>query len=88
MQIKSSDIYRNDGVQSTAASLADPLMQADELCNLQNQHEAEMASLTKCRQLICRSHLALGRKRQASVLDRHENSLATPTDTLQQAVQV
>ena len=43
-------------------------LQADELCTLQNQHEAEMASLAKCRQLVSRSRYALSHKQQAGSL--------------------
>ena len=42
------------------------LLQADMLCGLQNQHEAEIAALAKCRQLVGRASYALEKKRRVS----------------------
>ena len=47
------------------------LMQADMLCGLQNQHEAEIAALAKCRQLVGRASYALEKKRRVSLISSH-----------------
>jgi hypothetical protein len=46
------------------------LVQADKLCGLQNQHEAEIAALAKCRQLVGRASFALEKKRRVSLYQR------------------
>jgi len=43
------------------------------LCGLQNQHEAEIAALSKCRQLIGRASFALEKKRRVSHLCLERN---------------
>lgn len=64
---------RNVFDEGTAFTIQGLEHEADKLCGLQNQHEAEIAALAKCRQLVGRASFALEKKRRE---EQKEASLA------------